>query len=81
MVSSQRWGVGDTAPRGSVVAVKNGWVVGPDERWAVNSTGIVVAKGHTWIVTVYTRANSGLSAGITAVRRIARLVAAGVLAH
>ena len=81
VVSSQRWGVGDTAPSGSVVAVKNGWVVGPDERWAVNSTGIVVTSRHTWIVTIYTRANSGFAAGVTAVRRIARLVAAGVLAH
>jgi beta-lactamase class A len=81
VTSSQRWGVGDTAPAGSTVAVKDGWVVGPDGHWAVNSTGIVVAPGHTWIVTIYTRANSGYSAGVTIVRKLARLVAAGVLAH
>ena len=81
VVSSQRWGVGDTAPAGSSVAVKNGWVVGPDDHWAVNSTGIVVASGHTWIVAIYTRANSGYSAGVDIVRRIARLVVGGVLAH
>ena len=81
VVSSERWGVGDTAPAGSTVAVKDGWVVGPDGRWAVNSTGIVVAPGHTWIVTIYTRANSGYTAGVSIVSRIATLVAAGVMAH
>lgn len=81
VTSSQRWGVGDTAPAGSTVALKDGWVVGPDDRWAVNSTGIVAASGHTWIVTIYTRANSGYSAGVYIARKIARLVSSGVLAH
>lgn len=81
VASSQRWGVGDTAPPGSSVAIKDGWVVGPDGHWAINSTGIVVAPGHTWIVTIYTRANSGYSSGIYIVRKIARLVAGGVISH
>jgi len=50
-----RWGVGDTAPRGAQVYMKDGWVTGPDGRWAQNSSGIVVAGGETYIVSVYTQ--------------------------
>lgn len=49
-----RWGVGDTAPRGAKVYMKDGWVTGPDGLWAQNSSGIVVAGGETYIISVYT---------------------------
>jgi beta-lactamase class A len=37
----QQVGVGDTAPPGAVVAMKDGWLPGPDGLWAMNSSGIV----------------------------------------
>jgi beta-lactamase class A len=49
-----RWGVGDTAPSGARVYMKDGWVTGPDGRWAQNSSGIVVVGGETYIISVYT---------------------------
>jgi beta-lactamase class A len=49
----QRFGVGDTAPRGSIVSMKNGWLL-LDQGWAVNSSGIVQTPGITYIVSVYT---------------------------
>lgn len=49
-----RWGVGDTAPPGARVYMKDGWVTGPDGRWAQNSSGIVVVGGETYIISVYT---------------------------
>jgi hypothetical protein len=49
-----RWGVGDTAPPGAHVYMKDGWVTGPDGRWAQNSSGIVVVDEETYIISVYT---------------------------
>jgi hypothetical protein len=73
--ADQRWGVGDTAPKGAIVAMKDGWVPGPDGLWAVNSSGIVVTSREAYVIAVYTRANSSLGAGQSTVRRICRLVA------
>jgi Beta-lactamase enzyme family len=73
--ADQRWGVGDTAPSGAIVAMKDGWVLGPDGRWVVNSSGIVVTSREVYVIAVYTRANSSFGAGQTTVRRICRLVA------
>jgi beta-lactamase class A len=81
ITSSQRWALGGAAPKGSSVAEKNGWVIGPDGRWAVNGTAIVVESKRTWLVTVYANGNASYAAGLTAVHTILRLVAAGVLAH
>jgi beta-lactamase class A len=49
-----RWGVGDQAPDGAQVYMKDGWVTGPDDLWAQNSSGIVVTSGETYIISVYT---------------------------
>ena len=49
-----RWGVGDTAPRDARVYMKDGWVTGPDGRWAQNSSGIVVVGGETYVISIYT---------------------------
>jgi hypothetical protein len=45
--------VGDTAPRGSIVSMKNGWLL-LDQGWAVNSSGIVQTPGITYILSVST---------------------------
>jgi beta-lactamase class A len=73
--ADQRVGVGDTAPAGAIVALKDGWVPGPDGLWAVNSSGIVVTSREAYIIAVYTRADSSFGAGQTIVRRICRMVA------
>lgn len=53
--SDQQQGVGDTAPSGATVAMKDGWVQGPDGAWAANSSGIVTVHGETYIIAVYTQ--------------------------
>jgi hypothetical protein len=70
--ANQRAGVGDTAPRGARVALKDGWVPGPDGLWAVNSSGIVIAGRETYIISVYTKEEPSLEAGRNAVRQICR---------
>ncbi|HEY7414117.1 MAG TPA: serine hydrolase [Ktedonobacteraceae bacterium] len=45
--------VGDTAPPGAVVAMKDGWVPGPDDLWAMNTSGIVQTGKEVYIVSVY----------------------------
>jgi beta-lactamase class A len=50
-----RWGVGTTAPEGARVYMKDGWVTGPDGLWYQSSSGIVVAGGETYIISVYSR--------------------------
>ncbi len=54
-----RWGVGDTAPPGARIYMKDGWVTGPDGRWAQNSSGIVVVGGETYIISVYAQNQPG----------------------
>jgi beta-lactamase class A len=53
----QQVGVGDTAPNGAKVAMKDGWVIGPDGSWAMNSSGIVTVGHETYIISVYTTGN------------------------
>lgn len=50
----QQFGLGDTAPAGAIVAMKNGWVPGPDGLWAINTSGIVTIGRETYILTVFT---------------------------
>jgi len=73
--ADQRVGVGDTAPRGATVALKDGWVVAPDGLWVMNSSGIVTLGGETYVIAAYTRDDSSLAAGQNIVRQICRKVA------
>ncbi len=59
----QQVGVGDTAPAGSTVAMKDGWVPGPDGLWAMNTSGIVTVGNETYIISVYTQEQPSLAAG------------------
>lgn len=72
----QRVGVGDTAPRGATVALKDGWVIGPDGLWVMNSSGIVTLGRETYVIAAYTRDDSSLATGQNIVRRICAQVAA-----
>jgi beta-lactamase class A len=76
--SDQRWGAGDSAPGGSTVAMKNGWVPGPDNLWSVNSSGIVTTGGETYIVSVYTREQASFANGQAIVQRVCADVAAAL---
>ncbi len=73
--ADQRVGVGDTAPRGATVALKDGWVVGPDGYWVMNSSGIVTLGKETYVIASYTRDDSSLLAGQNIVRHICAQVA------
>jgi beta-lactamase class A len=56
----QQIGVGDTAPAGAIVAMKDGWVPGPDDLWAMNSSGIVKVGQQIYIIAIYTQEQSSL---------------------
>jgi beta-lactamase class A len=73
--ADQRVGVGDTAPKGATVALKDGWVVAPDGLWAMNSSGIVKLGRQTYVIASYTREDPSLLAGQNAVRQICAQVA------
>jgi beta-lactamase class A len=74
--TDQRWGAGDTAPSGATVAMKNGWVPGPDNLWSVNSSGIIITGAETYIISVYTQEQQSLADGQAIVQRVCGDVAA-----
>jgi beta-lactamase class A len=71
----QQVGVGDTAPRGATVAMKDGWLPGPDGQWAMNSSGIVVLGQETYIIAVYTHEQNSLEDGQAIARHVCSTVA------
>lgn len=71
----QRFGVGDTAPDGATVAMKNGWLPGPDGAWATNSSGIVTVGQETYIISVYTQEQNSFGAGQDILRHVCGTVA------
>ena len=73
--SDQQVGVGDTAPPGAIVAMKDGWLPGPDGLWAMNSSGIVTVGKETYIISVYTQEQNSLGDGQAIVRHICGAVA------
>ena len=77
--ADQRVGVGDTAPPGAVVAMKDGWVPGPDGLWEMNSSGIVMDGAEVYIIAVYTKDDPSLGAGQNLVRQICSMVASHLL--
>ncbi len=73
--SDQQVGIGDTAPNGATVAMKDGWVTGPDNLWAMNSSGIVTSGNETYILSVYTQEQSSLDDGQAIARHICGAIA------
>ena len=71
----QQVGVGDTAPSGATAAMKDGWVIGPDGLWAMNSSGIVTVGHETYIISVYTTGQSFLGNGQAIARHVCGTVA------
>lgn len=72
--SDQRFGVGDTAPASANIAMKNGWLPGPDGLWAVNSSGIVMNGNEVYIISVYTEEQSSFEDGQATLDHICGLI-------
>ncbi|HEY7355213.1 MAG TPA: serine hydrolase [Ktedonobacterales bacterium] len=74
----QQVGVGDTRPTGAVVALKDGWVMGTDGLWAMNTSGIVTVGSETYIISVFSAHLNSLSAGQDVARQVCTRVAASL---
>ncbi len=74
----QRFGVGDTAPQGAIVSMKDGWLA-LDQGWAVNSSGIVQTTKITYIVSVYTVGQASQEAGMRIVNTTCRQILAALM--
>ncbi len=72
----QQVGVGDTRPQGAEVAVKDGWVLGTDGLWAMNTSGIVTVGSETYVISVFSAHLNSLSAGQDIARQVCARVAA-----
>ena len=72
--ADQQVGVGDTAPQSAMVAMKDGWLPGPDGLWAFNSSGIVISDQETYIISVYTQEQNSLDDGQAIVQHICATV-------
>jgi hypothetical protein len=72
---AQQIGVGDTRPQGAAVAMKDGWVVGTDNRWAMNTSGIVRVGSETYIISVYSAHLNSLQEGQAIARQVCQEVA------
>ena len=72
----QQIGVGDTRPKGSSVAMKDGWYAfGGQYGTVMNSSGIVVAGNETYIISVYTDKDHGANDGFIIARRVCGTIA------
>jgi hypothetical protein len=71
----QQTGVGDSAPAGATVAMKDGWVVAPDGLWAMNSSGIVTVGQETYIISVGTQDQYSLENEQDIIRQVCGTVA------
>lgn len=78
--SDQRWGVATLADDPDDTSLKNGWLASSldDNRWLVNSLGIVHRHGHTYLMAVLTQHGSSFAGGIDLVQDIAHAALAGV---
>lgn len=74
----QRHGVGFTAPDGATVAMKDGWVPGPDGLWVADTIGIVTLGHETYMIAVYTQDNSSLDDGWETAEHVCGAVASAL---
>src|SRR5215469_12648665 len=73
-------GVGDTAPTGATVAMKDGWVLAPDYLWVMNSSGIITWQDETYIISVYSQENSTLDVGWQLAEQVCQAAGAALFA-
>lgn len=76
---AQQIGVGYTAPDGAVVAMKDGWLQGPDDLWAVNTSGILTLDDETYIISVYSDEQNTIDDGCSIANHICSVVASALL--
>ncbi len=74
--ADQRVGVGDSSPAGATIALKDGWVLGPDNLYVMNSSGIVTIGPETYILAVYTMDDKTYGEGFRIVRHICSIIGA-----
>lgn len=76
--SDQRWGVGSTADAGTTFANKNGWLAvdADDDRWLVNSDGVVTSHGHVLLICVLTQHNDSFDDGVSLTEQLAQAAVA-----
>jgi hypothetical protein len=72
---SYQVGVGDTSPQGATVAMQDGWVMGTDGRWAMNSSGIVTVGSETYLIAVDSAHVDSLAEGQDIARQVCTAVA------
>lgn len=77
--SDQQVGVGASAPPGATWAMKDGWLPGPDDLWAMNSSGIMTLGSETYIISVYTQEQNSLDDGQAIVQQVCNTVASLLL--
>ena len=68
-------GVGDTSPQGATVAMQDGWVMGTDGLWAMNSSGIVTVGSETYLIAVYSAHVNSLAESQDIARQVCTAVA------
>jgi hypothetical protein len=69
----EAWGATSAADRGTISAVKNGWLAidSQSDRWVVNSDAIVTAHGATLLIAILTDGEPDEQTGITVIQHIA----------
>lgn len=86
--SDQRWGVGVIADPGTTFANKNGWLsveednpegLGDNDRWLVNSVGILTVRRQQVLMAVLTQHGSDFDSGVDLVESLARAIAPAVV--
>jgi Beta-lactamase enzyme family len=84
----QRWGVGVVADPGTTFANKNGWLsveednpdgLGDNDRWLVNSIGIVTIHQQQVLVAVLTQHGPDFASGVQLVEALATATAPAVV--
>lgn len=86
--ADQRWGVGVVADPGTTFANKNGWLsveednpdgLGDDDRWLVNSIGIVSVHHQQVLMAVLTQHGPDFASGVQLVEALAEAIAPAVV--
>lgn len=70
VVPYQRMGLGETAPAGASVALKDGYDVAIDQQWVMNTVGTVTVGGQSYVVALYTRDHASIDAGHDVVNQL-----------
>ncbi len=74
VIPSQRWGTPAGRPSGIVFHVKNGWLPRSTHAWRVHSLGTFTGRGQDYQMAILTWGDSTMSAGISSIERVARVV-------